>query len=174
MMTGTLALRGRALVELFLSSDTNSGVQSLAQRTELWSRAIYAGLDFPFTGIGLGNFPDITQNLYPTYRVVITADVPHAHNIYLQALAEMGYPGLILHLAFWGVLLAALIGQIRHGSGLQKVLATGLLGSMAHFLVHGIVDTPTYSPLSAIVIWGIWGLTMAVALAPSGETSLYD
>ncbi len=162
-----LSVRGNLLTRFFAETDTdavNSSVHSLAQRMELWSRAIYIGTDFPFTGIGLGSFPHVMANLYPTFNVTITADVPHAHNIYLQTLAEMGFPGLIFYLAFWGILLFILIRRVRRSQGRVHSLAAGLLGSMVIFLVHGIVDVPSYSPLSAIVIWGLFGMMMAVGL----------
>ncbi len=162
---GVAALKGGVILDAFLNADASgNSVHSMAQRTELWSRAIYAGLDFPFTGIGLGSFPRVMNLLYPPFRVVITADVPHAHNIYLQALAEMGYPGLMLHLAFFFILLFGLSRQIRQAQDWARSLAVGLLGSLTVLLVHGIVDTPTYSPLSAIVIWGLFGLMMAVGM----------
>jgi uncharacterized protein involved in response to NO len=77
----------------------------------------------------------------------------------------MGYPGLIAYLAFYIVLLFALIRRIRQSHDWRQPLAIGLLGSLTVFLVHGIVDVPSYSPLSAIVIWGLFGFMMAVAMA---------
>jgi O-antigen ligase len=161
---GVLAVRGGAIMTSFMGADTGSGVHSMAQRVELWSRAIYAGLDFPFTGIGLGQFPDTIKSLYPTFQVTLTADVPHAHNIYLQTLAEMGYPGIIIYVAFLMLLFFMLVRHIRRAQNNSRSLAIGLLGSLIVFLVHGIVDVPTYSPLSAIVIWGLFGLMMAVGM----------
>ena len=165
LVLGVLAVKGGDILSVLVSSDPGSGVHSLAQRTELWSRAIYAGMDFPYSGIGLGNFPSVMASLYPSFQVIITADVPHAHNVYLQNLAEMGYPGLIAYLAFYIVLLFALIRRIRQSHDWRRPLAIGLLGSLTVFLVHGIVDVPSYSPLSAIVIWGLFGFMMAVAMA---------
>ena len=169
---GVLATQGGAVAEFLNEAETTTGIHSLAQRVELWSRAIYVGLDFSFTGIGLGSFPHVMSQLYPPFQVIITADVPHAHNVYLQVLAEMGYPGLILYLAFFFILLFVLIRQIRHGREEMRLVAVGLLGSLIVFLVHGIVDVPSYSPLSAIVIWGLFGLMMAVGMA--GDRSSFS
>ncbi len=159
------AVKGQELLQTFLNSDVNSSsVHSLLQREELWSRALDAGSDFAFTGIGLGSFPDVMPRLYPVFSVTITADVPHAHNLYLQTLVEMGFPGLILYLAFYMVLAFVLIRRIRMQPKANRVMAVGLLGTLAAFLVHGLFDVPSYSPLSAIVIWGMFGLMMAVGM----------
>jgi len=172
MVLAVMAVKGGSILQAFMASDTGgSGVHSMAQRLELWSRAIYAGMDFAFTGIGLGAFPDVIGLLYPPFQVIITADVPHAHNVYLQALAEMGYPGLILYLAFFLILLFVLARRVRRSDGWTRTLAIGLLGSLTVFLVHGIVDVPSYSPLSAIVIWGLFGMMMAVGLVGDGPAS---
>lgn len=176
---GVMAVKGSSILQMLMSSNASTnGVHSMAQRTELWSRAIYAGVDFPLTGIGLGQFPNTVQLLYPTFQVTLTADVPHAHNLYLQTLAEMGYPGLIVTIAFLLVLLFALIRRTRQAQNSMTPLAIGLLGSLTVLLVHGIVDVPTYSPLSAIVIWGMFGLMMAVGITGdrplSAEASHHD
>lgn len=176
---GVMAVKGSSILQMLMSSNASTnGVHSMAQRTELWSRAIYAGVDFPLTGIGLGQFPNTVQLLYPTFQVTLTADVPHAHNLYLQTLAEMGYPGLIVTIAFLLVLLFALIRRTRQAQNSMTPLAIGLLGSLTVLLAHGIVDVPTYSPLSAIVIWGMFGLMMAVGITGdrplSAEASHHD
>ena len=36
---------------------------------EIWSRALYALQDFPFTGVGLGAFRRVVNVLYPLFLV---------------------------------------------------------------------------------------------------------
>ncbi len=159
------AVKGNDLLQTFMTADASrSSVYSLAQRMELWERALNIGADFSFTGIGMGSFLEVLPLLYPTFLVTVTADVPHAHNLYLQTLVEMGIPGLLLSLAFYMILASVLVRRIRLNDGGNQVMAVGLLGSLVAFLVHGIVDVPSYSPLSAMVIWGMFGLMMAVGM----------
>jgi len=165
LSAGFLVVRSDFVVQALYESENTTGVHSLSQRMELWNRAIYAGADFPFTGIGLGQFPDTIQKLYPPSNIVLSEEVPHAHNFFLHTLATLGYPGVVLYVAFFLILLAVLIRRIRQASDWRRPLAIGLLGSLAVFLVHGLVDVPTYSPISAIVIWGLFGAMMAVGLA---------
>ena len=62
-------------------------------RLQTWQgtwRMIYA---HPF-GIGIGE--EAWRAVYPRYAVMGTATVPHAHNVFLQVVAEVGWVGLLL------------------------------------------------------------------------------
>ena len=50
--------------------------------------------DFPFFGVGLGNF----QHIYSKYTTLKTWGYTHAHNDYMEMLADTGWPGAILFL----------------------------------------------------------------------------
>jgi O-antigen ligase len=161
-----LALKGGAIMQaLFSNNAQDTEIVSMTARVELWNRAIYAGTDFPLTGIGMGQFPDTVQRLYPPSHMVLSEAVPHAHNFFLQIFAEMGYPGLIVYVAFFLILFFVLLRRIHLARDWRQVLSIGLLGSLTVFLTHGIVDVPSYSPLSAIVFWGLFGVMMAVGLS---------
>jgi O-antigen ligase len=165
-----LALKGGAIMQaLFSNNAQDTEIVSMTARVELWNRAIYAGTDFPLTGIGMGQFPDTVQRLYPPSHMVLSEAVPHAHNFFLQIFAEMGYPGLIVYVAFFLILFFVLLRRIHLARDWRQVLSIGLLGSLTVFLTHGIVDVPIYSPLSAVVFWGLFGVMMAVGL--SGDRS---
>ncbi len=52
--------------------------------------------DHPLSGVGMGNF----QNAYPRYQSFATdLWIDHAHNDYVEAMAETGLPGALLMLA---------------------------------------------------------------------------
>jgi O-antigen ligase len=61
-----------------------------AKRVEYWRAAVEMARDYPF-GIGLGNFHEAVKQYIPGLRIT-----RNAHNTYLQCLAELGYPGLLL------------------------------------------------------------------------------
>jgi O-antigen ligase len=137
------------------------GADPVRGRVELWSRAIYMVQDFGFTGVGLGLFEPVTKVLYPTFLISLGARFLHPHNFYLQVAAEMGVPALIAHLAMFMLLGAGLLRQARK-NGAYRTLALGLLGTLAVFLVHGLVEVITYAPRAGIVVWGLFGLMAAV------------
>jgi putative inorganic carbon (HCO3(-)) transporter len=70
------------------------------KRVEYWRAAVQMARDYPF-GIGLGNFHESVKQYVPGLQIT-----RNAHNTYLQCLAELGYPGLIL---FAAVLAATLV-----------------------------------------------------------------
>ena len=166
LTASALVVRGHAIVNVFLGANEVFGKNSLLGRSEIWGRALAMGNDFPFSGVGLGMFQPVQAALYPVFVHATSLPViPHPHNIFLWALAEMGYPGLIAFLAFYAVLAAVLIRRYHRAQAKwQKMLAVGLIGSLVVYLVHGIVDVPVYSPLSAMVLWGLFGAMMAVGV----------
>lgn len=143
---------------------------SLQGRLELWSRALYIVEDFPFTGVGLGMFESVVKALYPPFTFSPDAHFIHAHNIYLHTAAEMGIPGLIGYLSFCIILVTLLLRQVlTRVTHPNRVLATGLLGTLVAFLIHGLFEVIISATRAAIVVWGLFGLMAAVGMSPSGE-----
>lgn len=169
-----LIVNGQAFLNaLIKSGNTSSSVNTLEARQVLWQRTLLMAHDLPFTGVGLGMFQPVMKAMYPPLSFSATTDIPHPHNIFLQALAEMGYPGLILFVAFYLILAYVLIRQIRRHRDWPQTLSIGLLGALITYLIHGLVDVPTYSLLSAVIFWFLFGSMMAVGLyedAPSSST----
>lgn len=142
---------------------TTFAQQTLSSRYEIWSRVLYLLQDFPLTGVGLGMVEHVVQILYPTFTI-LAETVNHSHNIYLQIGAEMGLLGLVSLLAFFLVLFVWLLHQFRQTKNRSMApLALGLIGSLITFMVHGLLDVITSSPLVAIIVWGLFGLMAAIA-----------
>ena len=167
LASGWAIWQRQVLLEWLLSMEATFGRNPVLGRMEIWQRAMTMGVDFPFTGVGLGMFQPVSDKLYPVFVYgSVASDIPHPHNIFLWALAEMGYPGLIAWTALLLVLGGVLVRRYRAQTApWSRTLALGLLGSWLVFVIHGLVDVPTYSPLSALVIWGLFGMMMAVGLA---------
>jgi O-antigen ligase len=71
----------------------NSLLETYGSRFSLYINSIYLILDYPFTGIGLG---DTFAMVYSKYQLLI--DVPfltYAHNIFLTIGLGLGLPGLV-------------------------------------------------------------------------------
>ncbi len=151
------------LSDIFFSTDTVSG---LAGRLEVWSRAVYALQDVPYTGIGLGMFSRAVQVLYPLFLAGPDVDIGYAHNIYLQVGVDLGIPGLVAYLAILtiGLLLgwqAFVIARQRQDGDLAAV-ALGLATGLVVVMLHGLVDEAVWDTKPALLSWVLWGLIAAV------------
>jgi len=137
---------------------------SAASRFEIWQRAIYMIQDFPYTGIGLGTFSRVGPLMYPYFLAGPDADIPHAHNIFLQAGVDFGIPGLV---AFIGTLAAFAFTawealRLSRGSDFEP-LALGLFCGFIVYLIHGLLDSITAVSIKAgIVLWALMGFTTAL------------
>lgn len=151
---------GEPVTDFFLALDLRGSARG---RVELWQRAIYMLQDFPYTGIGVGTFSQITPALYPLFALGLDGAMPHAHNLYLQAGVDRGVPGLVVQAAISTAFLLVGVSAVRRarGTGLYGV-ALGTLGGYVVYLVHGLVDNVTFSPKPAMVLWTLMGVATAV------------
>lgn len=132
-----------ATQELFVLSDVrgvdiNPENYAVIERLAHWQAALNMGRDNVWLGVGFGNY-DAT---YETYRLINWKfSLGHAHNYYLNVLAETGIIGLI---AYMGVLISLLIITWRttrqHPDTLARITAIGLLGSWVYLMTHSMTD----------------------------------
>lgn len=140
-------------------------VHSAQGRIELWSRGLMMLQDFPLTGIGLGLVVEVMPLLYPTFLVPNDAGIEHVHNLYLEAGVDLGYPGLILTLAFlFGMLYIVWQAARRARGGVAEPFASAMLGTVVVYAVHGLVDNLTFYAKAHLIAWALFGVAVAVAL----------
>ena len=141
-----------------------AGTEDLNKRLELWSRGWYILQYFAITGIGMGSFPYITEQLYP---MVLQETLPHSHNLFLQVAIDLGIPGLIAWLvvltlvikAAWQTYQRTMRTQVTTLAG----FAAGILGAQVALTVHGMFDAVTWGMVRpAVLVWGIWGAAIAL------------
>jgi putative inorganic carbon (HCO3(-)) transporter len=177
----TWRIGGQRVVETLTASGSLGGLDG---RLEVWSRAIFMAEDFPFTGIGLGTFRQVANAMYPFFLAGPDADVPHAHNLFLQVAVDLGLPGLVAWLALFLLVCASAWRIYRGGLVINRLkpasvtvspchhvtvspcpylpgLAAGLLCSQIALAVHGALDTVTWGTRPALIVWALWGITMA-------------
>jgi putative inorganic carbon (hco3(-)) transporter len=115
-------------------NDTNYAV---LERLAFWQTAIRMAEAEPWLGVGLGNYTAV----YDKYALINwTTSLGHAHNYYLNQLAETGFFGLLAYLLLW---LTILWHNVRLGQQLtwpNRGLLIGLLAAWAALAVHQLVD----------------------------------
>ena len=101
-------------------------------------------LDHPLAGTGLGTL----QIVYPPYETLYDAKVVnHAHNDYLEALAETGVLGGLCCAWFLGVLFFKSFSRIRQNDfSFPGALQLSGITACAGFLVHALVDFNFHIP----------------------------
>jgi putative inorganic carbon (hco3(-)) transporter len=144
---------------------TSSSTRGLAQREEIWSRALYLIEDMPFTGIGLNCFEPVVAAVYPLF-LIPAGTVTHAHNLFLQVAVDLGIPGLLAYLvvlgsAFCGALIARGTFRLVQARNLQ-ILAAACLASLSGMCVHGLIDAAVWNNKGAFLPWVVLGLSMAL------------
>jgi len=108
-------------------------------------------LDHPVLGTGLGTF----EMVYPPYDSEYDGKiVNHAHNDYLEVLAETGVVGGLCCAWFLGVLLLnGLKGVAELDSSLGSALNLSGLVACSGILVHSLVDFNLHIPANALLFF---------------------
>lgn len=157
------------LLEMILAGGAINGVDG---RLEIWSRALYAINDFPFTGIGIGTFDRVIPVLYPLFSIGPDVQLTHAHNLLLQIALDTGLPGFIAYVALIINTFVLIVQALRRRtSPLMWSLAAGVLGSLLALFIHGIFDAPLWGSKPAFLTWLLIALAMRVGLRAAADTA---
>ncbi len=117
--------------------DINDGNYSVLERLAHWQAAADMARDDLWTGVGFGNY----DAAYPEYGLInFPAALGHAHNYYLNLLAEVGVPGTLAYLIFWLAIIGQSIWLIRRLAWPERGVAVGLLAAWIALAVHHLVD----------------------------------
>ena len=115
---------------------------AIVERMAHWQAGWYMFLAHPWLGVGAGNY----GQAYPDYFVGTWRDaLGHAHNYYLNILAELGLIGgatllLLLGLAF-RQLGGALVGSEGRLHNFWRAVLAGAFGGLVVFCVHNMFDS---------------------------------
>jgi tetratricopeptide (TPR) repeat protein len=104
-----------------------------ADRLGIWHNSLDLASDYPFTGLGLGNF----EMAYASYVLLaLVGHTFHAHNLFLDVWLEQGVVGL---LAFgW------LVGKAVWPNRLVSTWRPAALAALSVILLHGLMDDSFY------------------------------
>jgi O-antigen ligase len=142
------------------------------QRPTFWANALQIFSRFPLFGSGLGTFtglyPDIEQD-----GVLVRAF--HAHNDYLEYLAELGIlgMGLLLGGILFLVLKSFFVWRGRKHPEV-KGLALGGLVSLVAILIHSLTDFNLHIPANMLLFSVLISVTMVVSFYKRGEHKIRE
>jgi putative inorganic carbon (HCO3(-)) transporter len=112
--------------------------EAVLDRLIIWGVVLDVARENPFFGVGLGNFRDAFFAREPWLHVNLAYPSLHAHNTYLELLADTGLVGLSCYLGFLVLVAHRLVATWRADAG--GVLTLAAIGSLAAYTVFAMVD----------------------------------
>ena len=145
-------------------------------RFQIWERGLEYMRDNPLLGLGAGNFQVAEGTISSladrqNYGIGVRWNAPH--NSFVQAGAELGFPGLILFVA---IIVAAIVSLNRSDRRLQAGACPGsarahltpaLTAALVGFVVGAFFLSLAYSEMLYTLIALAAGVQKAIALEPA-------
>jgi O-antigen ligase len=115
---------------------------AVVERMAHWQAGWYMFLDHPWLGVGAGNYADA----YASYFVGPWPEaLGHAHNYYINMLAELGIVGGALLLAILVLVFSELgnplLYSAQHSRTFWRALLAGCVGGLVVFCAHNMFDS---------------------------------
>ena len=144
------------LLSIFYHSSADT---SVSMRMDMWLAALQMVGDHPMLGIGWGAF----KFVYPVYNELIQQagiTIFHAHNMYLNILAETGIAGFC---AFFWLFFGAAVYAVRflRLPGIQpqeRAMALMTAASILAVAVSSFSDYDLFSTQISLTLWFLLGL----------------
>lgn len=118
-------------------ADIHDANYAVLERLAFWQAGFDMARDYPWLGVGFGNYG-------PAYADYALLNWPyalgHAHNYYINLLAETGIVGLLGYILFWSIIIGYTLVVIRRLDWPWRGLALGLLAAWVALSVHHLVD----------------------------------
>ncbi len=144
---------------------------AVIERMAHWQAALSMWRHNFWLGVGFGCY----EPAYAAHRLISwPLALGHAHNYYLNLLAETGVVGLTAYLGWLGALFVRLWQAARCLLDWRRGLALGLIGAWTHLAVHSLVDNllVNNAHLHAGVLLALSAWVVAQSLpAPSRTTT---
>ena len=131
--------------------------------TTIWKSAWAMFEDRPLVGVGPGsfaiNFPEFRPANYWKYGV--SGGTLHAHNEYLQVLAEAGMLGLMLFAILIGLVVLGSARSLSPPGGKNRMLLNAAFAAAVTMLVHASASVDVRYPTCQLMLWVLLGLAVA-------------
>ncbi|MBN1122527.1 MAG: O-antigen ligase family protein [Anaerolineae bacterium] len=161
------ALEGLALIPLSRIPrfkglfDFTSGTSTSFFRLQLWKSAVQMIKEHPLTGVGLDQFLYAYRGRYIQPEAWQEPNLSTPHNFILSFWTRLGFVGVAvvvwMQVAFWRMAWCTQ-KRLKDGNESLRALVIGLMGSMAAFVAHGLVDEPYFLIDMAFVFFMTLGL----------------
>jgi O-antigen ligase len=148
------------LLSIFSHSEADT---SVSMRMDMWTAALAMFFDHPLLGVGWGAF----KYVYPVYNELIQEagiTIFHAHNMFLNVLAETGIIGT--GFGFWffygnAWYAGRFLRQVKFDT-FSRAIAMTTMAAVVSITISGITDYDLFSTQVSLTLWllcGIFGNT---------------
>lgn len=128
----------------------NVADSSNAYRLKLWEITLKVIKDNWKAGVGFGHLP--FKETFETY--IRTMPTYHAHNTFLQTMAEIGIAGFIIFLFMLFIIIKYGIKILNKSDERYiRILGASLVAGLSGLLLHGLVENILYIPRIIIMFW---------------------
>ena len=141
-----------------LGGQTDGPIAMLISRWGVWTAAVAMAVEHPLFGVGVANF----INYYPDYSGH-GFGLDHAHNIFLNMLAERGLIGLGAFVLVLVVMFRSLTSALGTAvSTRERTLVAGLIALFVGYLAHSMLDVSYYDYKILLLFWVLVGAAAVV------------
>lgn len=146
---------------------SNEATQSSVARLELyelaWRAITPASLLTGFGYLGFYYLLEAGRASIATYEQTITYFV---HNDYLQALLELGIPGLagLLGIVVWPLIAAWRLAPKASATSVERLILVATVAALGSMAAHALVDFPFYIPICLVMYGAALGVLDSILL----------
>lgn len=144
------------MTSIFTKMDTSSEM-----RLAFWESTIAMILDHPLLGIGWGSY----FMVYPNYDYYMQGNfikIVHAHNMYLNFMAEIGLFGFSSYMVcFFGVIYKAFKAQVMKLDILVKAMFLGIGLGLSALALNGFTDYVMFNTELSMLVWLFSGIVVS-------------
>ena len=144
------------MTSIFTKMDTSSEM-----RLAFWESTIAMILDHPLLGIGWGSY----FMVYPNYDYYMQGNfikIVHAHNMYLNFMAEIGLFGVASYMVcFFGVIYKAFKAQVMKLDILVKAMFLGIGLGLSALALNGFTDYVMFNTELSMLVWLFSGIVVS-------------
>lgn len=150
---------------------------TLRLRGYSWSYALRLFQERPITGHGQGGYTLLGDSFVPNDilndPLVFDGRIDHAHNEWLEVLADLGAVGAVLVLAVLALTLIGLNNALRNASGEHRWCLIGIAGSLAGLAVSECAGVGLRVSEVPVVFYTILGLAWGAGMRESARLPMW-
>ncbi len=145
------------LTSVFTKMDTSSEM-----RLAFWESTFAMILDHPLLGIGWGSY----FMVYPSYDYYMQGNfikIVHAHNMYLNFMAEIGLFGFVSYMVYYfGTIYKAFKLQTMKLDEVNKAMLLGIGLGLSALAINGLTDYVMFNTELSMLVWLFSGIVATV------------